>query len=66
MMVVDVLFLSYEDLFVYLKQCFLYFVYYFEDFEVYVGILVSYWIVEGMVMFVKYMEEFGMIVEDIG
>ncbi|KAJ4882217.1 putative disease resistance protein [Raphanus sativus] len=62
MMVADVLSLSYEDLPPHLKQCFLYFAHYPEDFEVHVGTLVSYWIAEGMVMPV----EAGMTVEDVG
>ena len=62
MMVADVLSLSYEDLPPHLKQCFLYFAHYPEDFEVHVGTLVSYWIAEGLVMPV----EAGMTVEDIG
>ncbi|CAF2216193.1 putative disease resistance protein At1g50180 [Brassica napus] len=66
MMVADVLSLSYEDLPAHLKQCFLYFAHYPEDFEVHVGTLVSYWIAEGMVMPVKHTEESGMTVEDIG
>ncbi|KAJ0234553.1 putative disease resistance protein [Hirschfeldia incana] len=62
-MVADVLSLSYEDLPPHLKQCFLYFAHYPEDFEVHVGTLVSYWIAEGIVMPV---EAGTTVVEDIG
>lgn len=65
MLVADVLSLSYEDLPPHLKQCFLYFAHYPEDYEVHVGTLVSYWIAEGMVMPIKHMEA-GTTVEDIG
>ncbi|KAF8068139.1 hypothetical protein N665_1150s0012 [Sinapis alba] len=65
MMVADVLSLSYEDLPPHLKQCFLYFAHYPEDYEVHVGTLVSYWIAEGMVMPVKHTEA-GTTVEDMG
>ncbi|CAA7048359.1 unnamed protein product [Microthlaspi erraticum] len=65
MMVADVLSLSYEDLPPHLKQCFLYFAHYPEDYEVHVGTLVSYWIAEGMVLPVKHTET-EMAVEDIG
>ncbi|XP_010500572.1 PREDICTED: putative disease resistance protein At1g50180 isoform X2 [Camelina sativa] len=65
MMVADVLCLSYEYLPPHLKQCFLYFAHYPENYEVHVGSLVSYWIAEGMVMPVKHTEA-GTTVEDIG
>ncbi|KAL9309202.1 putative disease resistance protein [Arabidopsis thaliana] len=65
MQVADVLCLSYEYLPPHLKQCFLYFVHYPEDYEVHVGTLVSYWIAEGMVMPVKHTEA-GTTVEDVG
>ncbi|KAG7649142.1 P-loop containing nucleoside triphosphate hydrolase [Arabidopsis thaliana x Arabidopsis arenosa] len=65
MLVADVLCLSYEYLPPHLKQCFLYFAHYPEDYEVHVGTLVSYWIAEGMVMPVKHTEA-GTTVEDVG
>ncbi|EFH67819.1 hypothetical protein ARALYDRAFT_474150 [Arabidopsis lyrata subsp. lyrata] len=65
MLVADVLCLSYEYLPPHLKQCFLYFAHYPEDYEVHVGTLVSYWIAEGMVMPIKHTEA-GTTVEDIG
>ncbi|EOA39610.1 hypothetical protein CARUB_v10008237mg [Capsella rubella] len=65
MLVADVLCLSYEYLPPHLKQCFLYFAHYPENYEVHVGTLVSYWIAEGMVMPVKHTEA-GTTVEDIG
>ncbi|KAG7594687.1 P-loop containing nucleoside triphosphate hydrolase [Arabidopsis thaliana x Arabidopsis arenosa] len=66
MLVADVLCLSYEYLPPHLKQCFLYFAHYPEDYEVHVGTLVSYWIAEGMVMPVKHTEAGTTTVEDIG
>ncbi|AAD50046.1 Very similar to disease resistance proteins [Arabidopsis thaliana] len=65
MLVADVLCLSYEYLPPHVKQCFLYFAHYPEDYEVHVGTLVSYCIAEGMVMPVKHTEA-GTTVEDVG
>ncbi|XP_010479468.1 PREDICTED: putative disease resistance protein At1g50180 isoform X2 [Camelina sativa] len=65
MLVADVLCLSYEYLPSHLKQCFLYFAHYPENYEVHVETLVSYWIAEEMVMPVKHTED-GTTVEDIG
>ncbi|CAA0271929.1 unnamed protein product [Arabidopsis thaliana] len=64
-LVADVLCLSYEYLPPHLKQCFLYFAHYPEDYEVHVVTLVSYWIAEGMVMPVKHTEA-STTVEDVG
>ena len=65
MLVADVLCLSYEYLPPHVKQCFLYFAHYPEDYEVHVGTLVSYCIAEGMVMPVKHTEA-STTVEDVG